>query len=161
MLSQAQVSICHHAVHQISKEVRCHILTWAEILSSILIYFQLAGCNACWVYSFIVCLWFAFFFFFNLINFLLILGWLLKTGYIYFLQPASSRPPPPPTFLSLQPCLRHHHPPHVEQTVVSSKWLFHRPLVLMLFIMLMASSSPSLSGFLTAHSTSLLLSSTT
>lgn len=46
-------------------------------------------------------------------------------------------------------------PPPCGATVVSSKWLFHRPLGLMLFIMLMASSSSSFWLFHHKHHLSL------
>lgn len=113
--------------------------------------FQLAGWNACWVYSFIVS---PLFFFFDLHSFFFLILGLFWVGF-YSLATYSSCSLchyACPLFLSLQPC---HHHPHVEQTVVSSKWLFHRPLGLMLFIMLMASPSSSFWLFHHKHHLSL------
>lgn len=88
--------------------------------------FQLAGCNACWVYSFIVCFLFLYFW--------LIFGWLVQPAYIYYLQPVSSPHPTPVPFIKA-----HLRRLYVERITTSSKWLLHMPLGLTLF-MLMASS---------------------
>lgn len=81
--------------------------------------FQLAGWNAYWVYSFIVCLYLFFcisvFFFCNF-------GMaFIQSGYIYFLQPVSLQHPAPS--LSLQT-----PPPPLGANSSVIKWLFHIPL---------------------------------
>lgn len=131
-------------------------LSWNPLLHFDL--FELAGWNDSLVYSFIVCPYSSLvcidLFIFDLLIFvllLLILSWLLQAGYIYPLQPVSSQHPALLPFI--KPHFRHHnhHHPHVEQAVVVIKVAVpyaSMPLGLMLFIMLMASSS--LSGFLTS-----------
>lgn len=92
MLSQAQVSICHYAEHQISKEVRCLALTLVKSLPYILVDFnQLTGMPAgCTALLYVLCLFYLHYF----VDVVLA----IRVSYIYSRQPASLRlyaPNPP------------------------------------------------------------------